>query len=169
MAPGSTAKQVARYILHNSDRIEFGVKDSYQLTFSLEKQDIQRLLEQFGSTSRSGSRRRSADYLVKLRSLGRSGACLAELPLYQRSVDSGGGCSAGCHQLRARLSVAAPEGDKNADLTLPSPATTPAVNSQPTNCAFPAILIRRALASRRDLLSMSFDPFEEQGVRPEMT
>ena len=33
----------------------------------------------------------------------------------------------------------------------------------------PRHVIRRALTSRRDLLSMSFDPLEEQGLRPEMT
>ena len=29
--------QIARHVLHSSDRIEFGIRDSYQLTFSLEK------------------------------------------------------------------------------------------------------------------------------------
>jgi len=33
----------------------------------------------------------------------------------------------------------------------------------------PTSVIRRALHSRRDLLSMSFDPLEAQGVRPEMS
>jgi phosphoserine phosphatase RsbU/P len=33
----------------------------------------------------------------------------------------------------------------------------------------PTSVIQRALHSRRDLLSMSFDPFEQQGVRPEMS
>ena len=54
-------KQVARHILRNSDRIEFGVKDSYQLTFFLEKQDIQRLLKQFGASSSSVAEEHGAD------------------------------------------------------------------------------------------------------------
>ena len=33
----------------------------------------------------------------------------------------------------------------------------------------PTSVIQRALHSRRDLLSMTFDPFAEQGVRPEMS
>ena len=33
----------------------------------------------------------------------------------------------------------------------------------------PTSVIQRALHSRRDLLSMSFDPLAEQGVRPEMS
>ena len=33
----------------------------------------------------------------------------------------------------------------------------------------PTSVIQRALHSRRDLLSMSFDPLEQQGVRPEMS
>ena len=33
----------------------------------------------------------------------------------------------------------------------------------------PTSVIQRALHSRRDLLSMNFDPLAEQGVRPEMS
>ena len=40
---------------------------------------------------------------------------------------------------------------------------------EPEDLRVPRHLIRQALTSRRELLSMSFDPFEEQGVRPEMT
>ena len=50
-------KQISRHVLHNSDRIEFGVRDSYQLTFSAEQQDIQRLLGQFGSVAAPRAKR----------------------------------------------------------------------------------------------------------------
>jgi serine phosphatase RsbU (regulator of sigma subunit) len=39
----------------------------------------------------------------------------------------------------------------------------------PEDLRMPTSVIQRALHSRRDLLSMSFDPFAEQGVRPEMS
>ena len=59
--------QIKRHKLHNSDHIEFGVRDSYQITFALEAKEIQRLLEQFPSASQSGAGK--AQDLVKLRSL----------------------------------------------------------------------------------------------------
>jgi len=62
-------KQISRHVLHNSDRIEFGVRDSYQLTFSAEQQDIQRLLGQFGSVVASAGEASGAGNLIKLRSL----------------------------------------------------------------------------------------------------
>src|ERR1043166_6397573 len=41
---------IARHVLRNSDRIEFGVRDSYQLTFALEPGEIHRILDQISST-----------------------------------------------------------------------------------------------------------------------
>ncbi len=109
-------KQVARHVLQNSDRIEFGVRDSYQLTFSVEKQDIQRLLEQFGSSSRSVVEDHGADNLVKLRSLVEVARALqnslSTKEVLTAVVDAAlavTGCERGFLLLR-------PEGDKNADL-----------------------------------------------------
>src|SRR5207237_7207998 len=62
-------RQVARHVLHNSDRIEFGVRDSYQLTFSVETQDLHRLMEQIGSAPPSGVDGKGTGDLGKLRSL----------------------------------------------------------------------------------------------------
>lgn len=39
----------------------------------------------------------------------------------------------------------------------------------PEDLSMPTSVIQRALHSRRDLLSMNFDPLAEQGVRPEMS
>ena len=72
------------------------------------------------------------------------------------------GCERGFLLLR-------PDGDKNADLEVSVARDNTGHELQPDDLRVPRHLIRRALASRRDLLSMSFDPFEEQGVRPEMT
>ena len=46
-------EQVGRHVLRNSDRIDFGVRESYQLTFSLEQGEISRIIDHISSTSRS--------------------------------------------------------------------------------------------------------------------
>jgi sigma-B regulation protein RsbU (phosphoserine phosphatase) len=161
--------QIARHVLRNSDRIELGVRDSYQLTFSLEKQEIQRLLEHFSSTSRSGEEAGKAKDLVKLRSLMEVARALqSSLSTHEvlaAVVDAAlavTGCERGFLLLR-------PEGDRNADLAVSVARDNAGQQLEPGDLRVPTHLIRQALASRRDLLSMSFDPFEQQGVRPEMT
>src|SRR5712671_3192269 len=47
-------ERVARHRLRNSDRIELGVRESYQLTFSIEHGEIHRIMDQFSSTSHGG-------------------------------------------------------------------------------------------------------------------
>ena len=60
-------ERVARHVLRNSDRIDFGVRECYQLTFTLEQADISRMLEQISSSSASAAP--GATNLAKLRSL----------------------------------------------------------------------------------------------------
>ena len=40
------ASASARHVLRNSDRIDFGVRESYQLTFTLDSGEINRILDQ---------------------------------------------------------------------------------------------------------------------------
>ncbi len=161
--------QIARHVLRNSDHIEFGIRDSYQLTFSLEKQEIQRLLEHFASTSRSGEEIGKARDLVKLRSLMEVARALQSSlstdEVLAAVVDAAlavTGCERGFLLLR-------PEGDNNAELAVSVARDNVGQQLDPGDLRVPTHLIRHALASRRDLLSMSFDPSEQQGVRPEMT
>ena len=58
-------QRIERQKLYNSDRIEFGFPDSYTLVFTLEEDEIQRLLNQFSATRTAGT----AGNLAKLRSL----------------------------------------------------------------------------------------------------
>ena len=162
-------KQVARHVLHNSDRIEFGVRDSYQLTFSVEKQDIQRLLEQFGSTSRSVSDEHGADNLVKLRSLVEVARALQNSLSTKEVLTAVVDAALAVTSCERGFLLLRPEGDKNADLDVTVARDNAGRELAAEELRVPRHLIRRALASRRDLLSMTFDPFEEQGVRPEMT
>src|SRR5580692_11571297 len=46
-------ERIARHVLRNSDRIDLGVRESYQLTFAIETGEINRILDQITSTSRS--------------------------------------------------------------------------------------------------------------------
>ncbi len=64
-------EQIGRHTLRNSDRIDFGVRESYQLTFMLESAletgKINRILDQISSSS--SSTHLGANNLAKLRSL----------------------------------------------------------------------------------------------------
>src|SRR5215813_12060091 len=60
-------ERVARHVLRNSDRIDFGVRESYQLTFTVDHAEINRILDQFGGTAQPGGM--PANNLVKLRGL----------------------------------------------------------------------------------------------------
>ena len=46
-------KRVTRQTLRNSDRIEFGAQDSYQLLFALDGVELKRLMEQLGASEKS--------------------------------------------------------------------------------------------------------------------
>jgi sigma-B regulation protein RsbU (phosphoserine phosphatase) len=161
--------QIARHVLRNSDRIEFGVRDSYQLTFSMERQEIQRLLEQFPSASSTGEEVGKAKDLIKLRSLVEVARALQNSlstnEVLTAVVDAAlavTGCERGFLMLRS------PD-DRNADLAVTVARDNVGQQLEPGDLRVPSHLIRQALASRRDLLSMSFDPSDQQAVRPEMT
>ncbi len=161
-------ERVARRILRNSDRIEFGVRDSYQLTFTLDKAEIHRLLDHLASAKPDAAGVASAGgagELMKLRSLVEVARAL------QNSLSTGEvltavvdaalsvtGCERGFLLLRkgGELEVATAR-DKNGRVL------------DPSDLRVPTSVIRRALTSRRDLLSMTFDPLEQQRLQPEAT
>jgi sigma-B regulation protein RsbU (phosphoserine phosphatase) len=156
-------ERVARRVLHNSDRIDFGVRESYQLTFTLGQAEITRILDQISSTSKSGAM--NANNLAKLGSLVEVARALQNSLSTQEVltavVDAAlavTGCDRGFLMLRKdpelEISVARDREGKPLD---------------PNDLRVPRSVIRRALNTRRDLLSMSFDPAAEQGLRPEMT
>ena len=162
-------ERIARHVLHNSDRIEFGVRDSYQLTFTLDKAEIHRLLDHLASAQPGGEVHGpapGAGELMKLRSLVEVARAL------QNSLSTGEvltavvdaalsvtlGCERGFLLLRksGELEVAAAR-DNNGRVL------------DPSDLRVPTSVIRRALTSRRDLLTMSFDPLEQQRLQPEAT
>ena len=158
----------ARRVLRNSDRIDFGVQDSYQLTVTFEKDDIHRLLDQFPSTAHTDSEGGGGD-LAKLRSLVEVARALQNsLSTHEvlTAVVDAGLAVTGCE--RGFLLLRNPR-DKDADLTVSVARDRSGKPLDASDLRVPTSLIRRALVSRRDLLSMSFDPNEITGMRPEMT
>jgi phosphoserine phosphatase RsbU/P len=156
-------ERISRHILLNSDRIDFGVQESYQITFVSESGDLQHMLDQIGSTSRSGGQ--PAGELAKLRALVEVARAvqnsLSTHEVLTAVVDAAlsvTGCERGFLLLR-----------KGGDLDITVARDRNGEPLSASDLRVPTSLIRRALASRRDLLSMTFDPFEEQGVNPERT
>lgn len=156
-------ERVARRALHNSDRIDFGVRESYQLTFTMGQAEIHRILDQLSSTSKSGTM--NANNLAKLSSLVTVARALQNSlsthEVLTAVVDAAlavTGCERGFLMLRK---------DPELEMTVARDREGKALDSG--DLRIPRSIIRRALNTRRDLLSMSFDPMAEQGLHPEMT
>jgi sigma-B regulation protein RsbU (phosphoserine phosphatase) len=155
-------ERIARHILRNNDRIEFGVRDSYQITFTLEHGDIGRIMDHLSSASRSGP---APTNLAKLRSLVEVARAvqhsLSTHEVLTAVVDAAlsvTGCDRGFLLLRKEeeleITVARDHGGHGLD---------------PADLTVPRTMIKRALQSRRDLLSMHFDPLAAHGVTAEMS
>ncbi len=155
-------ERIARRTLRNSDLIEFGVRESYQLTFTIETGEIHRILDQITVNSRSEADKNN---LSKLRSLVEVARALQNSlsthEVLTAVVDAAlavTGCERGFLMLR-----------KDADLDVSVARDHSGKALEASELRVPRSVIRRALNSRRDLLSMHFDPATEQGLRPEMS
>ncbi len=158
-------QRIARHVLRNSDRIDFGVRDSYQLTFTLEPAEIHRILDQISSSS--GGQQQGD--LAKLKSLVEVARALQNSLSTQEVltavVDASlavTGCERGFLMLRGPA-------ESGGDLDIFVARDRHGRALEPGELRVPRSVIKRALNSRRDLLSMHFDPFAEQGVRAEMS
>lgn len=154
--------QVARHILRNSDRIDFGVRESYQITFSLEPGEITRILDHFSSSQTEGM---GPNNLAKLRSLMEVARALQSSLSTQEVLIA---------VVDAALAVTGSERGflmlrKEGGLEVAVARSKDGKTLASDELRVPTSVIQRALHSRRDLLSMSFDPLEEQGVRPELS
>jgi serine phosphatase RsbU (regulator of sigma subunit)/pSer/pThr/pTyr-binding forkhead associated (FHA) protein len=145
-------ERVARHILRNSDRIDLGVVESYQLTFTLEAGEINRILEQISSHSKSSGM--GDNNLAKLRSLVEVARALQNSLSTQEVltavVDAAlavTGCERGFLLLR--------KGD-SLEVSVSRDLEGKALDAG--DLRVPTAVIQRALNSRRELLSMSFDP-----------
>ena len=155
-------ERVSRHKLVNSDRIDFGFQDSYKLIFTLEEDEIHKILEQISVPAAAG-----AGNLAKLRALVEVARAL------QSSLSTHDVLTA---VVDAALAVTGAERGflmlrKNADSEL-DVSVARDKNGAPlasTELKVPMSVINRALRTRRELLSMNFDPLEQEGVRPEMS
>jgi serine phosphatase RsbU (regulator of sigma subunit)/pSer/pThr/pTyr-binding forkhead associated (FHA) protein len=156
---------VERSLLHNADRIEFGIRDSYHLIFTLEDEELQRVLEQLSVPFRPAAP--GAANLAKLRALTEVAralqSSLSTHDVLAAVVDAAltvTGSERGFLLLRrARdddLEVTVARGNRGAPLAK-------------SELRVPTRLINHALKQRKELLSMSFDPTGREGIRPEMT
>lgn len=153
--------RVGRHVLRNSDRIDLGVEESYQMTFFLEAGEFRRILEHI-SSSGSGM---GDNGLAKLRSLVEVARALQNslstnevLTAVIDAALSVTGCERGFLLLRKDGALAVEVARDREGRTL-----------EAEDLIVPASVIERALNSRRELLSMVFDPLEESGARPEST
>ena len=154
-------RRIAREQLSNSDRIEFGFADSYKLIFALEGDEIHRIIEQIAVSSSPSA----AGNLVKLRSLVEVARAL------QASLSTSDVLAA---VVDAALTITGTERGflllrKDEELCVEIARDNQGVRLADEDLKVPMSLIHRALRGRRELLSMSFDPLGEQGIRPEMS
>ncbi|HWY48803.1 MAG TPA: SpoIIE family protein phosphatase [Bryobacteraceae bacterium] len=153
-------ERVKRHRLVDSDRIDFGFQDSYRLIFNLEEDEIHRIMEQFSPQQGSG-----ANNLAKLRSLVEVARAL------QSSLSTNDVLAA---VVDAALSVTGAERGflllrKEEELEVSVARDQRGIPLASSDLSVPRSLIQRALSTRRELLSMTFDPLGQEGVRPEMS
>ncbi len=155
-------ERIERRQLANSDRIDFGFQDSYKLIFTLEEDEIHRIIEQI-STPRPAMPAGAS--LAKLRALVEVARAL------QSSLSTQDVLTA---VVDAALSVTSAERGflllrKEEELEVAVARDRGGAPLGITDLRVPTSVINRALRTRRELLYMNFDPLEQQGVRPEMS
>lgn len=154
-------ERVERHVLKNHDRIEFGFADSYKLTFAQEEHELSRLLEQIQPSSSSIAA--TGSNLGKLRALVEVARALQSSLSTDEVLYS---------VVDAAMAVTGAERGflilrRNGDLEVAVGRDRRGVPLAQDDLKVPMSVIKRALTQRRELLSMSFDPLEEQGIRPE--
>jgi phosphoserine phosphatase RsbU/P len=153
-------QQVTRHKLSDSDHIDFGFQDSYRLVFTLEEDELRRFMGQMAGPAGTG-----ASNLSKLRSLVEVARAL------QSSLSTNDVLAA---VVDAALSVTGAErgflllqnGD---DLEVTVARDRRGMPLDTSDLGVPRSLVQRALRSRREMLSMTFDPLGAEGFRPEMS
>jgi serine phosphatase RsbU (regulator of sigma subunit) len=156
-------QRVQKQRLATSDRIEFGFADSYKLIFSLEEDELQRLLEQISSPA--------LPVLAGAGGLGKLRALVEVARALQTSLSIDDVLAS---VVDAALAITATERgflllrDKG-DLRVSVARNRFGAALGNSDLQVPMSVIHRALSTRRELLTMNFDPLEQQGVRPSMS
>ncbi len=157
-------QKASKQRLANSDRIEFGFADSYRLIFTLEEDEMHRILEQI-SVPPSSAAPPASGSLGKLRALVEVARALQSSLSIDDVLSS---------VVDAALSITATDRGflllrEAGDLRVSIARDRFGAPLTDRDLQVPTSVIHRALSTRRELLSMTFDPLEQQGVRPEMS
>ncbi len=153
-------QRVQRHLLKDGDHIDFGFPDSYRLAYTLAEDELNQFLGKISGPEGTG-----ANNLSKLRSLVEVARAL------QSSLSTNDVLAA---VVDAALSVTGAERGflllgKDDQLEVRVARDRRGVPLDTSDLGVPRSLINRALRTRRDLLSMTFDPLGADGIRPEMS
>jgi sigma-B regulation protein RsbU (phosphoserine phosphatase) len=156
-------ERTQRQPLHNSDRIEFGVPDSYHLIFAIGLADVTALLEQAPSSDTQVTRTGAGGNLAKLR------AVLEVARTLQSSFSTEDVLNS---VVDAALTVTGAERGflllrKADELDMRVARDRHGKPLAETDLRVPRRVIHRALQQRREMLSMNFDPLAAGEIRPE--
>ncbi len=152
-------KRIQREALHNSDRIEFGAQDSYQLVFALDGAELKRIMEQVGASEKNPAPGMGGN-LAKLRAI----LDLARTLQSSFSIDE-----VLVSVVDTALAITGAERGflllRNGDgLGIRVARHRDGRHLQESDLRVPREVLRRALEHRRDLLSMNFDPIGTAGT-----
>jgi len=153
-------KRIQREPLHNSDRIEFGAQDSFQLVFALDGAELKRIMDQVGASERSAPVPGMGGNLAKLRAI----LDLARTLQSSFSIDD-----VLVSVVDTALAITGAERGflllrNDGGLETRVARHRDGRHLQQTDLRVPREVIRRALEHRRDLLSMNFDPIGTAGT-----
>jgi sigma-B regulation protein RsbU (phosphoserine phosphatase) len=159
-------KRVESQALRNSDRIEFGFPDSYQLVFAMDGAELNRLIDQFGAHEKSGpmgGAPGAGANLAKLRAILDVARTLQTGLSLQDVLNSVVDAALAITGAERGFLLLRSDGDLETRVARNRQGTTlPA-----SDLRVPRRVIKRALEQRRDLLSMNFDPQGTGEFRPE--
>ena len=158
-------KRVKRKTLENTDRVEFGAQDSYQLLFALDGAELKRLMEQVGGGEQAAVPLGVGSNLAKLRAI----LDLARTLQSSFSIDE-----VLVSVVDTALTITGAErgflllrGTPESPLETRVARNKRGQNLRETDLRVPREVIRRALEHRRELLSMNFEPLGADETRPE--
>src|ERR1017187_10393389 len=138
-------KRVKRKALENTDRVEFGAQDSFQLLFALDGVELKRLMEQVGGGEQAVAPLGVGSNLAKLRAILDTARTITGAERGFLLLRGGAGAALETRVARNRRGQ----------------------NLKETDLRVPREVIRRALEQRRELLSMNFEPLGAEDTRPE--
>jgi len=168
-------ERVERRELRTSDRIEFGVSDSYQLIFAVDGDELNRLMEQLASAEPATAVSRGVPQAVVPGIGGSMGKLRAVLEVARTLQISFSMQDVLVSVVDAALTITGTErgflllrhGEDDMEIRVARARHGAPLSKD--DLRIPRRVIRRALEHRRDLLSMNFDPVEIAGQRPEQS